>query len=99
MNLLCPICRGMLASTSVCAHGHEFSEIEGVLQLMRPEFEQKLMSWLTDFEKFRDPQIHNLDFNTLPKSGIKFDPFTWKARCLDLQIIQSFVPGKNGIEP
>ena len=44
---------------------------EDVLQLMAPNFKIKLENWLFDFEDFRKSNLKKIDFNSLPKSGIK----------------------------
>ncbi len=91
MKLLCPICRQPLNANYVCEVGHSYEGSEGVLKLMRPNFERQLSTWLRDYESFRASQSFDLNFQGLPRSGISVDPYTWKARTLDWKIIQSLV--------
>lgn len=93
MKLKCPTCREVLNPDFACKNAHQFEMDEGVLKLMTPEFSLALDNWLIHFEEFRKPDIEVLDFNNLPKSGIKTDKNTWRSRQEDLKIISSYING------
>jgi len=58
---------------------------------MAPNFKIKLENWLFDFEDFRKSNLKKIDFNSLPKSGIKVEKKIWKARAEDFSIISKLI--------
>jgi 2-polyprenyl-3-methyl-5-hydroxy-6-metoxy-1,4-benzoquinol methylase len=91
MKLNCPSCKEVLNQHYNCKNQHQHFMDEGVLQLMTPQFKNKLETWLIDFESFRKPKLKKIDFNGLPKSGIKLDKNTWEARLEDISIINKLI--------
>jgi len=91
MKLKCPECQQVLDSSFACVNGHQFHSNEGVLLLMKEDFQTQLYEWLESFHDFQKPELPASAFDHLPTSGIPYNKNIWKARQQDISIISSFI--------
>lgn len=93
-RLNCPICKAGVnldQGNAQCASGHHFTVKHGVVQLLTPEFKEKLEAFLNAFEHYRKPYMDKVNpykFMDLP--FVDFDRGLWNLRQLDLKLVNKY---------
>ncbi|MCR9171358.1 MAG: class I SAM-dependent methyltransferase [bacterium] len=91
----CPECLQRLEisdSGSRCENGHTFGMKNGVHQIIKTEFQSKLMPFLEGFEDFRKEEIAKYSPEILRKLPfVDFDKAMWSLRQMDLELIEKYI--------
>lgn len=101
MKLRCPECREPLAPGGwQCRNRHRFIEDEGVLILLREDFQGHLNTFLDNFSRVRR-EMHGstlapADYPLLPYGKAVADHPEWRLRQLDLEIALALIERRGG---
>src|ERR1700682_698080 len=100
MSYRCPNCREPLdARKLVCANGHRYAEVDGVLSLVSDDFARQLGPFSAALEQYRSRLGRRLldpaAYEALPYGPAVQGDREWQQRQYDLELVRHLLDGRE----